>query len=494
MDWQGDYKRRVTTAEEAVKVVESGDRVFIGPTLGPKLLLKALVSRRDQLTDVTVVTLAAPSDPGWYVPGYPGSFSMMEEILVSDIARPAIDEKRAEFLPSLFSTEFKAFDERPGEKKEIDVLLTVVSPPNKNGFCSFGGELWNKKSLAKRARKIVAEVDERQIRTYGDNTIHVSQIDRLVEYTPPVMLDEEIPQAVSVIKDEKTRQRVAEILMLIDPVKRPDLGSRLIDVADANPKWLEVVPRTYGLGEPGEEVRRIAEHVSTLIKDGDTVQIGVRQPSGWLPRLGIFDNRVDLGYHGEMSARGIVRLVKEGVINGKRKTLHRGKAVFSSLSGADAEEFAFADENPLIEIYDSEYVVNIKTISAHENMVAVNNVLSVDLTGQINSETLFGGRQWSGPGGQPETHMGALLSRGGRAISLLHSTALDGSVSRIVPRFEEGSAVTIPRHFADYVVTEYGIARLLGKPWRERAEELISIAHPDFRAELRKEAKKLFYP
>jgi 4-hydroxybutyrate CoA-transferase len=493
MDWYEEYKKKLTTPEEAVKIVKNGDVVVIGPPVEPKVLPKALVERRDELRNVTVITLASIMDPGWYSPGYPESFRMIEWILTGDMARKAMDEKRAEFLPSTFSIQFKAFDERPEEKREIDVFLTVVSPPNKHGYCSFGGELWNKRSLARRAKKILAEVDERQIRPYGDNTIHVSEIDYFVEYTPSAIQDAEIPEIVSPIKDVKIRQRVYELLCLIDPVKRPDLAPRLIHLANTNPKWIEIVRKTYGIGEPEKEVIQIAEHVSTLIKDGDTFQLGVRQPSGWFPRLGVFNNKNDLGYHGEMSARGVINLVKEGVINGRFKTIHRGKAVFSSLSGADAQEFSFADENPLIEVYDSEYVVNIKTISSHDNMVSINNALSVDLTGQINAESLFGGRQWSGPGGQPEFHIGAILSKGGRAITVLRSTALDGSVSRIVPLLEEGSIVTIPRYFSDYIVTEYGIARLLGKSCRERAEELIAISHPDFRNELRKEAKRLFY-
>ena len=155
------------------------------------------------------------------------------------------------------------------------------------------------------------------------------------------------------------------------------------------------------------------------------------------------------------------------------------------------EELAFIDNNPMFEIYPQEHVVNILNAAAHENLVAINSALNVDLTGQIASESL-GHRMYSGAGGQPELHMGAMLSKGGRAITTVRSTTSDGKASRIVPSLAPGTIVTVPRHFADYVVTEFGIASLLGKTQRERAHELISIAHPDFRAELRKEAAQLY--
>ncbi|MEE9198497.1 MAG: acetyl-CoA hydrolase/transferase C-terminal domain-containing protein, partial [Dehalococcoidia bacterium] len=252
--------------------------------------------------------------------------------------------------------------------------------------------------------------------------------------------------------------------------------------------------RMSGLAEPSEDARRIAGHLAELIRDGDTIQIGIGTPSGYMPRLGVFDGRRDLGWHSEMGARGVIKLMEAGVINGSRKTLNRGVAVFTGLMGCAPEEIAYAADNPLIEQRDSDYVVDIRTVAAHDNMVAINNAISIDLTGQINVETVFGARLWNGTGGQPELHMGAVLSDGGRAITLLRSTALGGTVSRIVSQHEEGSIVTIPRTFADIIVTEYGVAKLLGKSLRERARELTAIAHPDFRADLKKAAQKLYYP
>jgi 4-hydroxybutyrate CoA-transferase len=195
-----------------------------------------------------------------------------------------------------------------------------------------------------------------------------------------------------------------------------------------------------------------------------------------------------------MAAPGLAKLVEAGVVNGKRKTIHKEKAVAVAWSGANDEDLAIIADNPAFELYDPEYLLDIRVVAQNDNYCAINNALSVDLTGQINSESVFGARMINGTGGQPETHIGALLSKGGRAITLLPSTALGGSVSRVVAQQEQGSLITIPRFFADIVISEYGVARLMGKNHRQRAKELIAIAHPDFRAELRKEAQRLFYP
>jgi 4-hydroxybutyrate CoA-transferase len=248
-----------------------------------------------------------------------------------------------------------------------------------------------------------------------------------------------------------------------------------------------------GLEEPYPEARTIAGYVKELIKNGDTIEIGAGRPSTWLPRVGLFDDFEDLGIHSEMSAWGQHELIKAGVFNGKRKTLHPGKAIFTALDGAGWEGYQWMSDNPLVEMHDVEYVHNPTVIAQNENMVSINSVLQVDLTGQITCETQFGPRMINGPGGQLDFHLGAFMAKGGRAISVLRTLAFGGS-STIVPQMPEGSLVTIPRQFADYVVTEYGIASLAGKSHRERAEELIAIAHPDHRAELKKEARKLFWP
>ena len=213
-----------------------------------------------------------------------------------------------------------------------------------------------------------------------------------------------------------------------------------------------------------------------------------------LASMGVFDDKRDLGWHSELTAPGIISLIQRGIMTGARKNYHPNKAIFAALTGAKPSEIRWAHNNPLIELYDADYVANVVTVARNDNMIAINNAVSIDFSGQINAESVMGPRQISGTGGQLDFQMGAVLSKGGRGLTLLRSTALGGAVSRIVPQLEEGLIVTVPRTFADTVVTEYGVAQLLGKSIRERARELIAVAHPDFRADLQKAADKLLYP
>jgi len=240
-------------------------------------------------------------------------------------------------------------------------------------------------------------------------------------------------------------------------------------------------------------LKDITRHVSELIKDGDTLQIGAGRTTEPLVGLGLLDGKKELGWHSEATPPGIISLVREGVINGKRKTVHPGKVVVTSIGGSGREEMEWVNNNPHFWLVDVAYLEDIRVISAHDNFVAINNALMVDLTGQICAETI-GTRQMGAAGGQIPFVFGAWLSNGGRSITVLPSTAQNGTVSRIVPTLPPGTVVTIQRNCADYVVTEYGIAHLKAKTLRQRAEALVAIAHPDFRAELTKEARKRFWP
>jgi len=230
-----------------------------------------------------------------------------------------------------------------------------------------------------------------------------------------------------------------------------------------------------------------------LIRDGDTLQIGVGRTTEPLVGLGLLDGKKDLGWHSEATPPGIISLIREGVINGSRKTLHEGKAVVTSIGGSSREEMKWVDRNPSIMLVDIAYFEDLRVIGAHDNFVAINNALMIDLTGQICCETI-GTRQMATAGGQIAFVFGSWLSKGGRSITVLPSTAVGGTVSRIVPTLPEGSVVTIQRNCADYIATEFGIAHLKGKTRRERAKALIAVAHPDFRDELTKKAKQFFWP
>ena len=227
------------------------------------------------------------------------------------------------------------------------------------------------------------------------------------------------------------------------------------------------------------------------MQDGDTLQMGTGTVSAALAPF--LSHRRDLGVHSELIFGGIPALVDAGVVTGVRKTLHPGKVVGASFGPLTAEEFAAVDGDARYELYCMSHTNDIAVIAAHDNMVAVNNALLVDLTGQINGETL-GTEIYSGTGGAFAFAVGALHAKGGRAVTVLPSTSLVGGErrSRIVPMFPQGSAVTVPRVYADIFVTEYGIARLKGKTIRRRIDELIAIAHPDFRADLRAEARRLY--
>jgi len=486
VNWKEEYKRKLVTAKEAVKIVKSGDKVGFGFPRQPYALNAALAARSDELENVEMLVEDPRIDDGWLHPEKKKAFSMTLEFFIGPTMRKYTDSKEADYLPVIFSMEPKIWQERAGERKDLDVYMAVVTPPDEHGFCSFGHNLWNKRTCAQAAHKVIMEVDTSMIRTYGSNYIHVSEVDYFVENTLTVP-QEKLDEAIANFSPQE-QAGLREIWSYFTPQQRAEHFPYLMKDTSLIPSYR----RIFGIGEIDPRLKAIAENVKPLIHDGDCIQVGVAGVGSYLARLGVFDDRVDLGYHGEMASRGIGNLIEAGVINGRRKTIHKGKAIFDSLEGFGPEELEYANNNPLIELYDAEYVVNINTISSNANMVAMNTIMSVDLTGQINCETTFGGRMINGTGGQPESYIGAVISPGGRAISLLYSTALDGAVSAIVPRFEPGTMVTIPRYLADYVVTEYGVARLMGKPVKQRAEELISIAHPDFRVELRKAAQDFF--
>ena len=489
MDWKQHYESNTVTADEAVKMVSPGDNLAISVHPKPTALMDAVVSHHERLDDLRIFDVAPSYDPGWLRPDFEGSFRYSPSMFLGNLARPAYDEHRIDFAPVIFTTDLQPYRE-PGRGPRLDVTMMVCSPPDDRGFCSFGPYLWNKRSFAKHARVVLAQIDDSLIRTYGDNYIHVSEIDRFVEHEAPELSLEESKEMIGNVEDPEIRSELERLIPFLDGNSRHEHLPRLTGCTLKQVR--EFARFTDSIG-PSEGDKKIAQYVSELVRDGDTIQIGVGTPSFYLPTLGTFDDKQDLGWHSEMTAPGIVRLIERGVITSERKNVNPGVAVFTALAGCDAKEVPFAHNNPLIELRDSEYVVNINTVSSHDNYRSINNALSIDFSGQINSESI-GSRQWTGTGGQPELHMGAVISKGGRAITLLRSTAAGGTVSRIVPQHPAGTAITVPRTFADTVVTEYGVAQLLGKSIRERTRELIAVAHPDFRADLQKAADKLYYP
>ncbi len=437
-DWRSLYESRTVSAEEAVSAINDGDRVAFTSGNEPTALSLALLARADELRGVTLFLPTPSRDLGWYDPGFEESFDI-EIGYILPVVREMVAERRCDYTVQTLLVEYGPLDEAP------DVALVEVSPPDDSGYCSFGASLWNKREQIETAPLVLAEVNDRLIRTGGENYVHVSEIDSFT----PHQSSGRTPGATDL------------------------LGRKNV--------------------EPGAVERAIAEHAGSLIEDGATLQIGVGSTSEWVARLGVLSEKNDLGWHSETTPNGVIKLVRQGVITGRRKTLHTGRVVATAAGGGDADDMAFVDGNPMFELYPAKYILDPRTVAAHDGMTSVNSALSIDLTGQIAAESL-GPALVSGTGGHLAFAIGASLAKGGKYITVMPSTARGGTVSRITPQFDPGVIVTVPRTLAHYVVTEHGVADLKGKTQRQRAEALIEVAHPDFRSELRAAARSYFWP
>ena len=442
MDWRAEYQRRLTSAEEALKVIHSGDRVVIPIGCNPQLLGDSLAGRMDELHNVELAHTATGWPYLWLQPGLEGPFNVLHEHWASPLAKEAMKERRHDFLPAPFSLRFKGGEagRTAQELRGPDVVMVQVTPPDDQGMVNLGPHLWNQKEYIARARCTLAEVSHRIPRCQGDTSLPVDAFTHFVEFDSP------------------------------------SLAARHL--------------------RPGPAVQAIAKHVGELVRDGDTLQIGGGSTSFGVAYCQPFADKQNLGWHAEITPSPVVRLVRDGIITGRRKSVDSGKAVSCGIVG-DEEDWEFLRENPTFQLRDCSYVLDPRNVAANDNMVAINAAVMVDLTGQIASESI-GPTMLSGSGGLLEVVIGTLWSKGGRSITVLPATndarSGESKVTRIVPLLPEGTVVSVPRLLADIVVTEYGIARLMGKTIRERAEELIAIAHPDFRASLRMAAQRLLYP
>jgi 4-hydroxybutyrate CoA-transferase len=487
MDWQEYYQQRLTSPQEAVKAVRSGD-VVVFPILASPIMQFALAARKDELRDVTLRLLAPALDPGWMRLPDETNFKIEFELFIGDYARFVTDEKRGTFLPNLFSLNMKGYDQRD-DVNIPDVVLITVSKPNRAGFVHFGIHHWMQRSYARRCRTVIAVVDETLAVPYGDVYMHISEIDHFVNLTPPQFGHAELEKTIATIPDE---QRAAEWRELAKKIPNPQVLSGVSAMIPGLPA--ATIAQVLGLSEPVPEAHEIAKHVNSLIQDGDTIQIGVGEPARGITNLGAFAGKKHLGIHTELGWPGLARLWRDGIVDGSRKEIHPGKTTAAAWTGIDPDDMEIIDSNPNFELYDPEYQLHLRQLTKFDRFVSINNAITVDLIGQINAESVFGGRMINGTGGQPELHLAGAVSPKGRAITLLPSTAMGGAVSRIVAEMDQGSYVTVPRFFADTVITEFGIARLFGKTHRQRAEELIAVAHPDHRDELRAQAQKLWWP
>jgi itaconate CoA-transferase len=314
---------------------------------------------------------------------------------------------------------------------EVDVTVTTVSPMDRAGFFSFGTVNDYISTAARHCRRLIVEVNHRMPRVFGDALLHVSEVDAIVEHDAPLV---------------------------------------------------ELIPAA-----PKPEAETIGKHIAAMVPDGATIQLGL----GGIPNAvcHYLEGHHDLGIHTELLCPGMVHLIKQGVINGRRKNRHPRKHVFTNALG-DRELYEFIHDNPSMESFPVSYTNNPAVIAANDNMISINSTIEVDLLGQCNSEFL-GGFEFSGTGGQLDFVRGAFDSKGGKSIIAFYSTAHKGEVSRVVPRFASGTVTTTPRMDTHYLVTEYGAVNLMGKSTCERAVEIVKLAHPKFRDSLMEEARKM---
>jgi 4-hydroxybutyrate CoA-transferase len=428
MSWAETYRSRVTSAAEAVKCIRSGGHVWIHAGCNnPEELVRAMVGRADELEGVSVSHLMTFGCADYVDPGHARAFRH-RALFTGGNVREAVNDGRADYVPVFLSEipRLMATGLLP-----VDVALIHVSPPDEHGFCSFGVGVECTKAAAEHAATVVALVNRQMPRSLGDSFIHVSRLGHVVEVDRPVL---ELP----------------------------------------------------GAGRVSDVGRAIGGHVAELIEDGSTLQMGI----GEIPDavLLFLREKRNLGIHTEMFSDGVVDLFEAGVVTGEAKTLHRGKIVASFVLGS-RKTFRFLDNNPVVEFHPSDYVNDPFVIAQNDKMVAINSALSVDLTGQVCADSI-GTSVYSGFGGQVDFIRGAARAKGGRPIIALPSTARGGRVSRIVDTLEAGAGVVTSRADVHYVVTEHGTARLYGRSLRERAQELIAVAHPDFRADLREAARR----
>ena len=435
MDWKQYYQSHRMTALEAVRLIKSGDRVFLtGNCSVPLHLLSALVTHAPNLQNVELCQALTVAGSEYVRPEMEGHLRV-NSFFVSHNVRKAIHEGRADFTPVLLS-EFPLLFQKG--ILSLDVALVHISPPDEDGYCRLGIEAGLTRSQAESAKLVIAQVNKQMPSMMGDTLFHVTQLGAIVEVDEPL----------------------AELPMTNDT--------------------------------DHQLVQRIAGFIAERIPDGATLQLGI----GGIPDavLGYLYEKKDLGIHSELFSDGVIDLVEKGIINGSRKTIHTGKITAGFILGT-RRLYDWVHNNPLIEIRRTEYVNNPFIIAQNKNMVAINSAIEIDLTGQVCSDSI-GTKIYSGVGGQMDFIYGASLSDGGLPIIALPSTTTlkDGTIiSRIVPMLKPGAGVVTSRNHVHYIATEYGMVDLYGKTIRQRTQALISIAHPDFRDDLTAQAKLLNY-
>jgi acyl-CoA hydrolase len=426
-----DWQARAVTADEVVQRIRSGHKVFLHGAAASALPLDAaLAVRARELQDVTVYQLHKEGGEALAQPDMAGHVRI-QALFAGAGVREAINEGRADYVPVFLS-------DVPHYMREgifpIDVAVVQVSWPDAHGYCTLGTSVDVARQAVDSASVVIAEINRQMPRTHGSGFIHLSQLDAYL------LSDRPLPQ--------------------------------------------------HGTKSATPEAEAIGRHVTPLVEDGATLQMGI----GAIPDavLATLTGKRDLGIHTEMFSDGLVDLIQSGVVNNTRKSVYKGRILTSFVVGSQ-KVFDFVHDNPMVHFHPSDFINDTALIRQHERMTAINCALEVDLTGQVCADSI-GTRIYSGIGGQMDFIRGAALSKGGRAIIALPSSARGGTISRIVPALTAGAGVVTTRGHVQFIVTEHGVADLRGKSLRERAAALTEIAHPDHRSELRAAmvARKLF--
>jgi 4-hydroxybutyrate CoA-transferase len=430
MAWKRLYAHKILTPAEAVATIEDGCMLIAGhATANPQVIMRELVAQKERYRTLRIFHVLPVGYADYVLPENASHFRHVTTF-AGTTTRTAVAEGYADMIPSFF----KDVPGLLGDALPVDVAVVNVSPPDSEGFCSLGMACDYTLRAIDVATRVIAQINDLMPRVGGRaNAVHISRFDAIVPCSDPL-------------------------------------------------------PEAPPVAPAGAVESEIGRHCASLIKDGDTLQTGI----GAIPDavLKFLRDKNDLGFHSEIISDGAAMLIKEGIANGSRKTLHRGKTVVTFLVGSRVL-FDFVADNPDVLMLPVDYVNDPAVIAQNDNMVSLNSCLEVDLTGQVNAESV-GPRQFSGVGGQVDFVRGARLSRGGRSIIAMPSTAAGGKVSRIVPALSSGAVVTTSRYDVDHIVTEYGIAALRGRTLRERAAALASIAHPDFRDTLLEDIARRF--
>ncbi|MET2986657.1 acetyl-CoA hydrolase/transferase family protein [Aureibaculum conchae] len=414
---------KALTAQEAVKVIKSNDRVYVhAAAAAPQALINAMSDRADELRNVEVCHLHVEGEAPYADPKLKDSFHV-NSFFIGKNVRHTLTAGNGSYTP-VFLSELPLLFKR--NTLPIDVALIHVSPPDNHGYCSLGVSVEATLAAIDNAKHVIAQVNPKMPRTHGAGIIHISELDAFVE------VDLDLPE--------------------------------------------------MSAAEPSKIESKIGDYIAELIDDGSTLQMGIGSiPNAVLKRL---TNHKNLGIHSEMFSDGVIDLILKDVINSNFKGVDQGRAMATFLMGS-RRLYDYVDDNPFIEMRGADYVNDVSIIKQNPKMVAINSAIEVDITGQVCADSI-GSRMFSGVGGQMDFIRGASLSKGGKAIIALPSTTSKG-VNRIVPFLKQGAGVVTTRAHIHYIVTEYGVAHLYGKTLKQRAKVLLDIAHPDYREQLERE-------